>query len=245
MDSRTSEKTAASKPVYIDDEFAVFLDTKTIKQGPHAGKSFEYFTCVEGKGPGAWRIEVPARVGGYDLQNRNTRDGKFSDVVSLVNGNELVRDVPNTGNNGSHTIIIAGIGVRETPRADASKQPYRTLTTVAAFAEFARDAAPDELPRAFIIPSRLADGKESTLRDLKCYTSIAGVPIYVRDAYAFRDAAAAGRKHVIERDGVEISLANFEKTKSKQTVMRLKASPLQQDRPISATGGTRGRAAVR
>jgi hypothetical protein len=247
MSTNTSK--SGSKPVYTDkeNEIAVFLDTRTITRGDNAGKSFEIYSYVQGKGDTQNRIEVPTKCGGYELSGE--------EAAELVNGVQLCRVMPNKTTEGQHHILIAPLRLDER-QPQGSVRVFKSLRIVAALAEMPilqKDQDPQQFekikhkPRAFLIPSIDSNTKkESSKRDLKCYTTIIGkdsqgkshyIPLYVADAYAARDRIASGtrypfafdrelygKKFRIQLEGI----TTLEKAKTPTKVMKFQAFCLSQ-----------------
>lgn len=247
-----------NKPVYHGGEDVnptlVFLDTRTVRTGERAGESYDVFNYVKGDE----RITVPVRVGGYNLENGMTRDEKYSDVVRLVEGDELVVWARSRAGN-DYPLILAPIGIKETQSEKDPAKVFKTLQVVAALAEFAQDAGPNTPPRAFIIPSIDDQGVESETRDLKCYRSVGGkdaagkkhyVPLRVSDALRARDALAKGQPFSFEHEGFTVSLDGVEqvlKSKTPMRLLRFKAEPSAQANaaplPEESASATKARSA--
>ncbi|AHF94953.1 hypothetical protein OPIT5_00015 (plasmid) [Opitutaceae bacterium TAV5] len=165
-----------------------------------------------------------------------TRSEKFSDVVDLVNGRELV--VWGRGANGEYPMILAPVGTKE--RIHDGKT-YKNLQVVAALAEFARGADPrKDVPRAFLINS-IEDGKLSETRNVKCYRCVSAkhpgsrsvyLPIRVENAVEAVRSLASGKPYSFELDDFRISLEGIDIVPAKAgpvKVLRFRAESLQQE----------------
>lgn len=225
-----SEGSRNSSPVYRQGDVSVFLNTRTIKKGPNAGKTYDVFTYVRGTAEtgGQWRCDVPAEIEGYLLQNTNGG----SDVVDLIDGKQVLARVMGSKNE-PYAILIAGTSLHENTVED---RVYRRLEVVSALA-YCNEANRVE---SFMIRSREQDGKESNTRNLKCYSAILAEgtgdkhktpPVWVRitvaEAIAARDAVAKGQPYSVTRhDGVRLELVGMEaveKSKTPQTLMKFRA----------------------
>lgn len=250
-ESPTGEnRSSANSPVYRDGDVSVFMNTRTIKTGENAGKSYEVFTYVKGTAEtgGPWRCDVPAQIEGYMLQNTNGG----SDVVQLVEGEQVLARV--MGNNGPYAILLAGVGVAEHTVGD---RIYRRLEVVSALA-YTAENNPNRV-QSFLIRSLDEKGEESAKRDLKCYTAIPAegtgekfgtktewVRIGIADAIAARDAVGKGQPYAeVRDDGIKLELVGIEQVenaKTPQSLMKFKATlPVQQQSQSSARPAGRGR----